>query len=94
MISVLRWVENSNAAGRTVPVSFVVLLANDGDRQLWLPVEEERRGLVPSVQSMPLVSVSPLDARYICSIYELKRFEKLKNENECFGLIILSKRMT
>ena len=35
-----------------------------------------------------------VDARYVCSIYELKWFEKFKNEKGCFGLKILSKRTT
>jgi hypothetical protein len=56
-VSVLRRVENSNAASHIVPVGFVVLLADDGDRHLWLLVEEVRRGSVPSVLSIPL---SPL----------------------------------
>ena len=57
MVSVLRWVENSNVAGRTVPDGFVVLLADDGDRQLRLLVEEVRRS---AVQSVPAVPLSPL----------------------------------
>ena len=57
MVSVLRQVKNSNAASRTIPVSFVRRLADDGDRKLQLSMEEVRRGSVPSV---PSVSVSPL----------------------------------
>ena len=57
---VLWWVENSNAAGRTVPVDFVVLLADDEERHLRLPVEEVQRRSVSSVPSVSTVPLSPL----------------------------------
>uniref|UniRef100_A0A2N9EZV7 Uncharacterized protein n=1 Tax=Fagus sylvatica TaxID=28930 RepID=A0A2N9EZV7_FAGSY len=60
--SVLRRVENSNAAGRTVPVGFFFLLADYGDRQLGYRFVG-RHGSVPSVPSVPAVLLSPLLVR-------------------------------